>query len=161
MTKVLHTGAAAPHFELLNQDNEKISLKALAGQWVLLYFYPKDKTPGCTIEAQDFTKLLPEFKKRHTVVLGLSPDSTKSHCSFIKKEALQLTLLSDPKHETIAAYGQWQLKKTFGFEHMGVVRSTFIIDPQGKLAHVWLKVTVPGHAAEVLETLKDLQTTTV
>ncbi len=118
------------------------------------YFYPKDNTPGCTTEALDFTALVPEFTALNAVIVGVSPDSEKSHGRFIEKKELTIELLSDPDHQTAEAYGVWQLKKFMGKEYMGIVRSTFLIDPQGQVAAIWSKVKVKGHAQMVLETLK-------
>lgn len=148
-------GKKAPAFTLPNQDGEKISLSDFKGKWVVLYFYPRDNTPGCTIEAIDFTKKLLEFKKRNAVVLGCSPDSTESHCKFIDKRKLKLTLLSDPEHKMMDKYGVWGKKKFLGKEFMGVIRSTFLIDPSGKVSQVWSPVKVKNHAETVLSLLKE------
>jgi thioredoxin-dependent peroxiredoxin len=144
---------SAPTFQLVNQSEKLIDLSSFGGQWIILYFYPKDSTPGCTTEAVDFTALLPEFTQLGATVIGISPDSAASHHKFIAKQNLQITLLSDPDHQVAEAYGVWQLKKFMGKEYMGVVRSTFAIDPQGKVAQTWPKVKVKGHAAAVLEWL--------
>ena len=149
-------GEKAPDFCLPNQDNEEICLRDLRGNWIVLYFYPKDNTPGCTAEALDFTTSLPEFEALGAVVLGISPDSVKKHQNFIAKKELGITLLSDWEKEVCGIYGVWQLKKNYGKEHMGVMRSTFLIDPDGGIAAVWEKVRVKGHAENVLETLAEL-----
>ncbi len=149
-------GDNAPDFELLDKDGNKVSLKSHKGKWVVLYFYPKDDTPGCTIEAVDFTRFADDFKRLGAVVLGVSPDSTKSHCGFAEKHGLDIVLLSDPDHKIIEKYDAWQLKKMYGKEYYGVVRSTFLIDPKGKITFIWQKVQAQGHAEEVLGKLKEL-----
>ena len=147
----------APEFCLLDQNDNAVCLKDFRGKWVILYFYPRDNTKGCTMEATDFTENLEEFKKLDAVILGVSPDSTKSHLNFAKKHGLKIILLSDPKHEVLEMYGVWKLKKLYGREYFGVVRSTFIIDPQGYIRHVWRKVRVKGHVEEVKKKLMELQ----
>ena len=154
---MLQIGDRAPDFCLPNQDSEEVCLRDLQGSWVVLYFYPKDNTPGCTTEALDFTALKSEFEKEGATILGVSPDSIKKHQNFITKKELGITLLSDEDKEVLKKYGVWQLKKNFGKEYMGVVRSTFLIDPDGKIAYIWPKVKVKGHAKEVLEKLKELK----
>jgi len=149
-------GEKAPEFCLPNQDSEEVCLRDLQGSWVILYFYPKDNTPGCTTEALDFTAHLEDFQALGATVLGVSPDSVKKHQNFIAKKELKVTLLADEEKEVCQAYGVWQLKKNYGREYMGVVRSTFIIDPDGKIAAKWEKVRVKGHVEEVLQTLKEL-----
>jgi peroxiredoxin Q/BCP len=144
----------APTFQLANQAEEIINLSDFRGQWLILYFYPKDNTPGCTTEAVDFTSLHTEFTKLGATIVGVSPDSAASHSKFITKKDLQITLLSDPDHQVAEAYGVWQLKKFMGKEYMGIVRSTFAIDPQGNVALIWPQVKVKEHAAAVLEWLK-------
>jgi thioredoxin-dependent peroxiredoxin len=152
MSKLL-IGTKAPSCSTTNTAGAPITIEDYAGQWLVLYFYPKDNTPGCTTEAIDFTQLLPEFQKLGAKVVGVSPDSVATHCKFIAKQNLQIELLSDPDHQMAEAYGVWQLKKFMGKEYMGIVRSTFAIDPQGNLAQIWPKVKVKGHAAAVLEWL--------
>ena len=146
-----------PLFSLPNQDNAEISLQDFQGSWVVVYFYPKDKTPGCTTEACDFRDRLEILSARGAVVLGISPDSVKSHQSFISKESLNFTLLSDTQKSVLKSYGAWGLKKLYGKEYEGVIRSTFLINPQGKIAYIWKNVKVKGHIAEVLAKLKELQ----
>jgi len=146
----------APEFCLPNQDSEEICLRDLRGSWVVLYFYPKDNTPGCTTEACDFTDALPDFVDMGAVVLGVSPDSIKKHQNFIAKKDLKITLLSDENKEVLDRYGVWQLKKNYGREYMGVVRSTFLIDPDGSVAAIWPKVRVKGHVEAVREKLREL-----
>ena len=147
----------APLFQLFDTEREEVSLKELRGKWVVLYFYPKDNTPGCTIEAVNFTKTLKQFKTLNTVVLGVSPDSPESHQRFCEKKALEVQLLSDPEHTVLSQYGVWKPKKMFGREYLGVVRSTFIIDPAGFIRYVWEKVKVRDHIEDVLNTIKELQ----
>ncbi len=154
---MLSVGDKAPEFCLPNQDDIEICLRDLKGKWVVLYFYPKDLTPGCTTEACDFTNELDEFEKLDAIVLGVSADSTKKHRSFIEKKNLKITLLSDEDHKVIEAFGAWQLKKMYGKEFMGIVRSTFIIDPEGIVQALWPKVKVKGHVLEVKEKLKELK----
>jgi len=154
---MIEVGSKAPDFCLPNQDSEEICLRDFAGSWVILYFYPKDNTPGCTTEALDFTALKGEFEKEGATILGVSPDSPKKHCNFIAKKDLTITLLSDEEKEVAKLYGVWQLKKLYGREYMGIVRSTFLIDPDSKIAYKWEKVKVKNHAQEVLEKLKELK----
>lgn len=154
---MLEVGEKAVEFCLPSDGGNEVCLKDLKGKWVVLYFYPKDNTPGCTKEAQQFSELLEEFDKLNAVVLGVSPDSVESHKKFKEKKDLKVTLLSDVNKEVINAYGAWQLKKSYGREYYGVVRSTYLIDPEGKVAYVWKKVRANGHAAKVLEKLKELK----
>jgi len=153
---MLQVGDKAPDFCLPNQDEEEVCLRDLQGAWIVLYFYPKDNTPGCTTEACEFTAALPDFSGLGATILGVSPDSPKKHRNFIEKKELGITLLSDEEKEVCTAYGVWQLKKNYGREYMGVVRSTFIIDPDGKVAAVWEKVRVKGHVEAVKEKLAEL-----
>jgi len=147
----------APEFCLANQDETEICLRDLAGKWIILYFYPKDNTPGCTTEACDFTNELEEFEELDAVILGVSPDSPKKHRNFIEKKNLKITLLSDENKEVLKAYGAWGLKKMYGREYEGVIRSTFIISPDGEIVAEWKKVKVKGHVEKVKEKLKELQ----
>lgn len=147
----------APLFSLPNQDNAEISLRDFRGSYVVLYFYPKDKTPGCTTEACNFRDSMESLNALGAVVLGVSPDSTKSHQSFINKESLNFTLLSDTNKEVLKMYGAFGAKKLYGKEYEGVIRSTFLIDPQGKIAHIWKNVKVKGHIEEVREKLEALR----
>ncbi len=153
----VEVGKEAPEFCLPDENGEKVCLKDLRGKWVVLYFYPKDNTPGCTKEAEDFTELLLEFEKLGTVVLGVSPDSVESHRKFKEKKNLKVKLLSDENKEVLNAYGVWQKKKMYGREYYGVVRTTYLIDPEGKVAHVWKRVKVKGHAETVLNKIKELR----
>ncbi len=150
-------GEKAPEFCLPDQDGKEVCLKDFRGKWVVLYFYPKDNTSGCTREAIDFTENLKDFEKLDAVVLGVSKDSVKSHKKFQEKHGLKITLLSDPEHRVIEAYGAWKLKKRYGREYYGTERSTFIIDPEGVIRHEWRNVKVKGHVGEVKETLKKLR----
>ncbi|HLD40218.1 MAG TPA: thioredoxin-dependent thiol peroxidase [Candidatus Nanoarchaeia archaeon] len=149
-------GDATPDFRLPNMDGEDTSLHDFKGKWVVLYFYPKDDTPGCTIEAIDFSALQKQFLKLGAVILGVSPDSSKSHCSFTEKHNLNITLLSDPQKEVLQKYKVWGKKKFMGREYLGLLRTTFLIDPKGKIAQIWENVNVKGHAQEVLDTLAKL-----
>lgn len=153
---MLKIGDNAPELTLPNQDDVEISLRDLAGKWIVLYFYPKDNTPGCTTEACDFTATLPQFDTLGAVVLGVSPDSTASHQKFIAKQKLDITLLSDSTTQIAQRYGVWQLKKFCGKEYMGIVRSTFLIDPEGKIVQIWSNVKVKDHASEVKKVLEAL-----
>lgn len=146
----------APQFSASDQDGNQVHLTDFYGQWVILYFYPKDDTPGCTVEAKDFSELSQDISKLNAKILGVSPDSMKSHCQFINKHNLSITLLSDPEHQLAQAYGAWRLKKFMGKEYMGVERSTFLIAPDQTLAHTWLKVKVKNHAIAVLTQLHEL-----
>lgn len=153
----LKVGDRAPDFCLPDQNGNEICLRDFKGRWVMLYFYPKDNTKGCTMKALDFTRMLDDFKKLDAVVIGISPDSIESHQRFIKKHGLKVTLLSDTDHKVLELYGVWQLKKMYGREYYGVVRSTFLIDPEGKIACIWRKVRVKGHVEEVKRVLEELQ----
>lgn len=153
----LAVGKKAPAFAAKNQDDEVVRLADLKGQWVVLYFYPKDDTPGCTTEACEFTASIKDFEKLDAVVLGVSPDSTERHRKFIAKYKLKVSLLSDPEHELLEPYGAWGDKKLYGRSFVGVIRSTVIINPEGKIARHWPKVKAAGHAEEVRATLRELQ----
>jgi len=154
---MLQIGDAVSDFCLPNQDEEEICFRDIKGRWIVLYFYPKDNTPGCTTEACDFTVALPDFDGLDAIVLGVSPDSPKKHRNFIEKKDLKITLLADEEKELCKAFGVWQLKKFMGKEYMGVVRSTFIIDSDGKIIATWDKVKVKRHVAEVKEKLEILK----
>ena len=152
--KDLQIGDEAPKFTLLNQDGIEISLKDFAGKKVVLYFYPKDDTPGCTIESCEFSELGDEFSVKNAVVIGISPDDSKSHCKFIDKFKLKQILLCDTQTQTARAYGAWGLKKNYGREYEGILRSTFIIDEQGKIAKIFRNVNPrEQHGRAVLESL--------
>ncbi|RMH69565.1 MAG: thioredoxin-dependent thiol peroxidase [Gemmatimonadetes bacterium] len=156
MSNSLALGHPAPAFSLPNQNGEMVSLASLKGKWVVLYFYPKDNTSGCTTEALDFTHRLADFEAKGAVVIGVSPDSIQSHGKFIEKHDLKVTLLSDPEKTVLAEYGVWQEKKMYGRTYMGVVRSTFLIDPAGILREAWTKVKVKGHVDAVWQKLNEL-----
>jgi len=146
----------APVFSLLNKDEKKISLSGFLGKWIVLYFYPKDNTPGCTQEACDFSVNITDFKDVNADVIGISPDLPKSHKNFSEKYDLKVELLSDPDHIVLEKYGAWGLKKNYGKEYMGVIRSTFIIDPNGFIKAKWDKVSVKGHIDDVKKKLIEL-----
>lgn len=154
---MLEIGDAIPEFCLPNQDEEEICFRDIKGRWAVIYFYPKDNTPGCTTEACDFTAALPDFTGLEAIILGVSPDSPKKHRNFIEKKELKITLLADEEKELCKRFGMWQLKKFMGREYMGVVRSTFLIAPDGTLAYKWEKVKVKGHVDEVKAKLIELQ----
>jgi peroxiredoxin Q/BCP len=149
MSKRLKIGDKAPDFCLPDADNREVCLKDYAGKWLVLYFYPKDNTTGCTREAVDFSEHLDRFKKMGAIVVGISPDPPNSHTNFINKHNLKVTLLSDTDHRMLKEYGVWQKKKMYGREYDGVARTTFIIDPKGKIKQIWEKVKVAGHADAV------------
>jgi thioredoxin-dependent peroxiredoxin len=157
MPAELTVGKAAPSFSLKNQDEEVVKLSDYAGKWVVLYFYPKDDTPGCTTEACDFTDGLKAFEKLDAVVLGCSRDSAESHRKFIAKYKLKVTLLTDPEHAVMEKYGAWGEKVLYGKKSLGIIRSTVIIDPAGKVAHHWKKVKSAGHAEAVKEKIVELK----
>jgi thioredoxin-dependent peroxiredoxin len=152
----LMIGAAAPDFSLIDQNQHPVRLADFAGTWLVLYAYPRDSTPGCTQEARDFSCLMEEFRGRGAQIVGVSPDKPSSHLRFIQQQGLGLRLLSDPGHSLIEAYGAWGMKKFMGREFMGVIRSTWLVDPAGTLAALWSPVKVKDHAREVLETLTRL-----
>ncbi|HIO90944.1 MAG TPA: thioredoxin-dependent thiol peroxidase [Campylobacterales bacterium] len=154
---MLEVGTKAPEFCKPNQDETEICLRDLTGKWIILYFYPKDNTPGCTTQACDFTSSLPDFEGLDAVILGVSPDSPKKHRNFIEKKDLQITLLADEDKDMLKDYGVWQPKKLFGKEYLGVVRTTYIISPDGNIVALWTKVKVKGHIEAVKERLKELQ----
>lgn len=149
-------GTKAPAFSLPNEDGRAVRLADFWGRWVVLYFYPKDDTPGCTTEACEFTGGIKAFDRLSATVLGVSPDSPESHLKFIAKYKLHIALLSDPRHEVMEKYGAWGVKKMYGKETAGVIRSTFLIDPEGRIAYVWPRVTAAGHAEKVREKLAEL-----
>jgi peroxiredoxin Q/BCP len=143
-------GKKAPNFTLPASSGEEVSLSDYKGKTVVLYFYPKDNTPGCTKEACDFRDNVRKFTNKKAVVLGVSPDSLKSHANFIGKFDLPFVLLSDPDHEVAEAYGVWVEKSMYGKKYMGIERSTFVIGPDGKLKAEFRKVKVDGHVDDVL-----------
>jgi peroxiredoxin Q/BCP len=157
MSKIkLKIGDKAPGFILPDAQGNNLSLESLLGSWVVLYLYPKDNTPGCTLEAIGFTSTAQDFKNLNAQVIGISPDSCESHTKFILNYSLGITLLSDSDNKTLRHYGVWQKKNRFGKESYGVARSTFLVDPSGVIRYIWENVDVKNHVAEVLGTLKEL-----
>ena len=146
----------APNFVLPSTTNKKYSLKDSIGKYLVLYFYPKDDTPGCTIETNEFNKLLFKFKKLECEVYGISKDSLKSHEKFKEKYKIKFDLLADEELKVLKQYKVWQKKKFMGREFMGVVRTTYLIDKKGQILKVWNNVKAKDHAQEVLETLKNI-----
>lgn len=153
---MLNKGDKAPAFTGVTDGDGKISLKDLKGRKVVLYFYPKDMTPGCTTEAQGFRDAIGDFEKTNAVVIGVSKDSVKRHDNFKAKHDLPFTLISDEDGKICEAYGVWQMKKNYGREYMGIVRSTFLIDEKGKIAEIWSNLRVKGHVDKVLEAAQSL-----
>ncbi|RDU35881.1 thioredoxin-dependent thiol peroxidase [Neobacillus piezotolerans] len=147
----VQTGAAAPNFSLSSVDGSQVSLEDFKGKNVVLYFYPKDMTPGCTTQACDFRDYHKSFEDVNAVVIGISPDPVESHKKFIDKYDLPFLLLADTDHSVAEAFGVWKLKKNFGKEYMGIERSTFVIDKEGRIAKEWRGVKVKGHVEEALE----------
>ena len=145
-----------PDFNLPDQNGVMHTRSQYAGKWLVVYFYPKDNTGGCTAEALAFAAYHKDFMSKNAEIIGVSPDSVKSHAGFAKKQGLRFTLLSDTEKSLLEAAGVWQQKKLYGREYMGVVRSTVLVDPKGIVRHVWPKVKVDGHALEVFETLEKL-----
>ncbi len=154
MTVELKKGDKAPDFTLPDKDEKSVSLKDFKGKWVIVYFYPKDDTPGCTIEAREFTQSVEEFAKLDAKILGISADTPKSHVKFTDKYGLKITLLSDEDHKVMEEYGAWGVKKMYGKEYWGIIRSTFLVDPEGNIAEAWYKVKVKGHVDKVKEALE-------
>ncbi len=150
---MVEEGKEAPDFELASDTGERVRLSQLRGRPVVLYFYPKDDTPGCTNEARGFRDAYSEYEERGAVVLGVSPDSEASHARFREKHGLPFTLLADPDHEVAERYGVWVEKNSHGKKSMGINRSTFVIDADGKVAKAMLGVRPEGHAGEVLAVL--------
>ncbi|NDC83146.1 thioredoxin-dependent thiol peroxidase [bacterium] len=147
---MLLEGQPAPEFSLLDQDGQRVTLSQFLGRQVVVYFYPKDDTPGCTREGIEFTENRDAFDTKNTVVIGISKDSTDSHKSFCTKYNLGITLLSDPDNAVIDAYGAWQEKSNYGKKYMGIVRSTVLIDSNGIVKKYWKNVKVDGHVSAVL-----------
>ena len=154
---MLEVGKKPPAFTLKDQDNHPVRVRAFAGQWIVLYFYPKDDTPGCTIQACDFSEGLAGFKALDAVVLGCSPDDAESHRRFIAKHRLTISLLSDPDHKVMTAYGAYGEKVLYGKRAVGVIRSTVLVDPDGKVAHHWKRARSKGHADLVRRRLEELR----
>lgn len=143
-------GTPAPDFTLPTETGDTLTLSSLRGRWVVLFAYPKDDTSGCTVEACEFRDALPRFDAAKAVILGISPDSVKSHVKFKAKYELPYTLLADEEKTVLQAYDVWKEKSMYGKKYMGVERTTFLIDPQGQIAKVFSKVKPAGHAAEVM-----------
>jgi len=153
----LNVGDNAPDISLPIFPEGELKLSDYRGHWVIVYFYPKDSTPGCTTESCEFRDALPDFSVANAKIVGVSRDSLKSHANFTAKQDLNFPLISDAEEALCKAFDVWRLKKNYGKEYMGIERSTFIINPEGKIAHEWRKVRVKEHVASVLETLKELQ----
>ncbi|MFC2162120.1 thioredoxin-dependent thiol peroxidase [Candidatus Altiarchaeota archaeon] len=153
---VLSVGDKAPDFRIPDPSGQLKCLKDFAGKWLVLYFYPKDNTPGCTIEAIDFSYLRDDFLKLNAVICGISKDSCASHQKFMDKKSLTIILLSDNDHTVQEAYGVWRMKKFMGRDFMGTIRSTFLIGPDGVIARIWDNVEVADHALSVLEAIKGM-----
>ncbi|HEC76076.1 MAG TPA: peroxiredoxin [Thermoplasmatales archaeon] len=143
-------------FCLPDENGKEVCLEKFKGKWIVLYFYPKDNTSGCTKEAVNFSKNIKKFEEMGAYIIGISPDSTSSHKKFKEKHDLKIKLLSDEKKEVIKKYGVWRLKKMYGREYHGVERSTFLISPDGEIIYEWRKVRVNGHVEKVLEKLKEV-----
>ncbi len=154
----LTEGKKAPNFNLVATSGKKVSLSQFIGQPLIVYFYPKDDTPGCTNEAKDFSNAQKSFAQAGAHILGISPDGIEAHHKFVAKHNLSIELLSDPEKSAANAFGVWVEKTMYGRKYMGVERATFLIDKHGKLARIWRKVKVNGHVDEVLKALKELQT---
>lgn len=152
---MLEPGSNAPDFTLSDQFNNNHTLSDYKGKWVVLYFYPKDMTPGCTLEACNFRDDFPDFQKLDAIIFGVSKDSIKRHATFADKYKLPFSLLSDSEGKVCDIYNIWKEKSLYGKTFMGIVRTTFLIDPEGKIARIYPKVKVKGHAFELL---KDIQT---
>lgn len=153
---LIEEGDRAPDFTLPADDGTQVRLADLAGHPVVLYFYPRDNTPGCTRQAAGFRDAHPEFQAAGAVVLGISPDGVASHARFRDRHDLNFRLLADPDHSVAQLYGTWREKSAFGVQKMGLERSTFLVDPAGRVARVWRKVKVDGHAQDVLAALSSL-----
>lgn len=150
---MLKPNQKAPDFKLIADNGETVSLKDFKGKKVILYFYPKDMTSGCTAEACDFRDNFSKIKKKNTIVLGVSADDTKSHVKFKEKYELPFTLLSDPGHKMLNDYGVWQEKSMYGRKYMGIVRTTFIIDEKGLIRKIYEKVKVDGHVEDIIKNI--------
>ena len=154
---MLKINSKAPNFKLPSTNKTNYELKDSLGNFVVIYFYPKDDTPGCTIETNDFNKLLAKFKKLNCEIFGISKDDLKSHYKFKEKYNIKFDLLADEEIKIIKSYKVWGKKKFMGKEFMGIVRSTFLINPNGKIIKIWSNVKVKNHAQDVLDTLKNIQ----
>jgi peroxiredoxin Q/BCP len=152
----IEAGGRAPAFELPTDDGKTVRLADFAGRPAVVFFYPKDDTTGCSAEAKDFTRLAPDFRKAGVALLGISPDSIKKHQKFREKHELDVRLAADEDHAVAERYGVWVEKSMYGRKYMGIERSTFLIDGNGRVAEAWHKVKVPGHADAVLQSAKTL-----
>jgi len=157
MNKELAIDDKVPEFAIPNQKGEIIKLENLIGKWSVIYFYPRDDTPGCTIEAKEFSELSSKFEENGASIYGVSPDTEAKHCKFIEKHGLKVELLADTESTMLADYGVWQEKSMYGKTYMGVVRTTYLINPDGNVAEAWTKVKAKGHAEAVLERLVELK----
>ena len=157
MGRELAVGNKAPSFELPNQNGNIVKLSDFSGKWLVAYFYPRDDTPGCTVEAKEFTELKKMFEANGATILGVSPDNEAKHCKFIDKHGLKIDLLADSEKSMLSDYGVWQEKSMYGKTYMGVVRTTYLIDPDGNIAEAWTKVKAKGHADAVLKRLIDIR----
>ncbi len=154
---MLQPGQSAPEFDLPSTEGTSWSLSKLAGRYAVIYFYPRDNTPGCTTEAKDFRDLHADFKALDAQIVGVSPDSLESHATFCQDHSLDFVLLSDPERTMINDYGAWGEKSMYGKKSVGLIRSTVILSPEGKVLHVFSNVRAKGHAARVLKTLHELR----
>ena len=150
-------GSKAPAFRAQDADGKTVTLDDLKGRWAVLYFYPRDDTPGCTTEACEFTASIRDFEGLDAAVVGVSPDRPETHAKFATKYKLKVRLLSDPEKAMLTAYGAWGEKTLYGKKTIGVIRSTVLLDPEGRVAHAWPKVKAAGHAAAVREKLSELR----
>ena len=156
---MIENGVKSPLFCLQNGDEVELCLRDILGSWIILYFYPKDETSGCTREACDFTNEFKEFHKLDSIIIGISPDSPEKHRAFREKYDLKIPLLSDENKDVLKLYEAWGVKKNFGKEYEGVIRSTYIISPDGKIAHGWKNVRTVGHVEIVKKRLIKIQGT--
>jgi peroxiredoxin Q/BCP len=157
MKKILEVDDSAPDFAIPNQNGEIINLKNFEDEWSVIYFYPRDDTPGCTVEAKEFTDLNKQFVKLGCHIIGVSPDNEAKHCKFIDKYNLKIDLLADTEKTMLSDYGVWQEKSMYGKTYMGVVRTTYLINPDGNISEAWPKVKAKGHAEAVLNRLIELK----
>jgi peroxiredoxin Q/BCP len=153
---MVQEGTRAPSFRLKDSSGRERRLDEFSGKWAVLYFYPRDDTSGCTLEALEFSALEEDFKNLGAVVVGISPDTCESHARFIGKHNLTVLLLSDPEKKVLELYGAWRIKKMYGKESMGVARSTVLVSPRGEVAKTWKSVRAAGHAARVLEVIREM-----
>ena len=157
MTQIVEVGAKAPDFDVPNQYGKNVKLDDFTGKWLVIYFYPRDDTPGCTIEANEFTEFRKDFEKNGAVVLGVSPDNEAKHCKFIDKYSLGIDLLADVDKIMLDTYGVLQEKTMYGKTYMGVSITTYLINPDGSIAEAWTKVKAKGHAEAVLNRLVEIK----